>query len=61
MSFDRTGEHYRMNLRTYTIARDKFEPNENYYQLIDAESITPQFGSAALDTKEKLYFTADLR
>jgi len=61
MSFDRTGEHYRMNLRTYTIARDKFNLDEDFYQLIAADSITPQIESAAPETTEKLFYLSDLR
>lgn len=61
MSFDRATEHYRMNLTAYTIARDEYEPGEDFYQLTNAELIAPKNKSAASATGEKLYFTAALR
>ena len=61
MSFDRATGHYRMNLTAYTIARDEYEPGEDFYQLTNAELIAPKNKSAASATGEKLYFTAALR
>ena len=61
MSFDRASEHYRMDLTTYTIARDEFEPSERFYQLTNAELIPTKTSSAAAETGEKLYFTATFR
>jgi len=61
MSFDRTGEHYQMNLTTYIVARDEYKPNEDFYRLTNAGSIAPKIEPAAAATGEKLYFTATFR
>jgi ribosomal-protein-alanine N-acetyltransferase len=58
MSFDRASEHYQMNLTTYTIAREEYVTDKNFYRLTDAESIASKIMSAASQAGEKLYFTA---
>ncbi len=61
MSFERTSEHYRMNLTTYAVARDEYKPAENFYSLTNAGLIAPEIKSAASASGEKLYFTATFR
>ena len=61
MSFDRASKHYRMNLTTYTIARNEYEPNEDFYRLTTAQLTAPKISAAASEAREKLYFTTALR
>lgn len=58
MSFDRAGEHYRMNLTAYTITRDEYQPVGDFYQLTNAALITPKVESAKSAIGEKIYLTA---
>jgi len=63
MSYERASEHYQMNLQTYAVARDRYEPSDDFYRLTNAGQTAPKIeaAAAAAAADEKLYFAATFR